>query len=299
LAVGTEARLGTGVFKDQAACPFRAFAHARLGARALDEPEPGLDALGRGILLHGVMERVWRNLKSHSQLCALPEDVLHLAVREAVAGAIFEMARERPQTFTARFMALEQVRLEQLVLGWLEIEKRRAPFTVVLPEKDQTASYGGLAVRIVPDRIDELEGGARVVIDYKTGTPKLNQWFGDRPDEPQLPIYALAQNNVAAVAFAQLRKDDAHFLGIAAEAGLVPDVKTVADTREAAALGSWESLLAEWRRVIEALGEEYRTGDARVAPKDGFKTCEYCDLGPLCRIREQAETSPVGSAEET
>jgi probable DNA repair protein len=299
LAAGTEARLGTGVFKDQSACPFRAFAHARLGARALDEPEPGLDALGRGILLHSVMERVWCNLKSHSQLCALSEDALHLAIREAVAGAIAEMARERPQTFTTRFIALEQTRLEQLVLGWLEIEKQRAPFTVVLPEKDQTASYGGLTIRIVPDRVDELEGGARVVIDYKTGTPKLDQWFGDRPDEPQLPIYALAQNNVAAVAFAQLRKDDARFLGIAAEAGLAPDVEPVTDIKEAAALGSWKALLAEWRRVIDALGEAFRTGDARVAPKDGTKTCEYCDVGPLCRIRELEEALQIGSGDET
>jgi ATP-dependent helicase/nuclease subunit B len=298
LAAGTEARLGTGVFKDQAACPFRAFAHARLGARALDEPEPGLDALGRGILLHAVMERVWRNLKSHSQLCALPADAQRLAVRESVADAIAEMARERPQTFTARFIELEQARLEQLVLGWLEIEKQRAPFTVVLPEKDQTAIFGGLAIRIVPDRVDELEGGARVVIDYKTGIPKLNQWFGDRPDEPQLPIYALTQDNLAAVAFAQLRKNDARFLGIAAEAGLAPGVEPVSGIKEAAAPGSWKALLAEWRRVIDALGEAFRTGDARVAPKNGARTCEHCDVGPLCRIRELEEVLQTGSGEE-
>lgn len=299
LPASTEVRRGTGVFKDQAACPFRAFAHARLGARALDEPEPGLDALGRGILLHSVMERVWRNLKSHSRLCALPQDALHLAVGEAVTGAIVEMARERPQTFTSRFVALERARMEQLVLGWLEIEKQRAPFTVVLPEKDQMARYGGLMIRIVPDRVDELEGGARVVIDYKTGTPKLNQWFGDRPDEPQLPLYALAQSNVAAVAFAQIRKDDARFLGIAAEAGLAPGVEPVAEVKEAAALGSWEALLAEWRRVIEALSEAFRAGDARVAPKDGTRTCAYCDVGPLCRIRELEEILRVDSGDET
>ncbi len=299
LAAGTATRLGTGVFKDQAACPFRAFAHARLGARALDKPEPGLDALGRGILLHSAMERIWRNLKSHSQLCALTEDALRLAVREAVAGAVVEMARERPQTFTARFIALEQARLERLVLGWLEIEKQRAPFTVVFPEKEQTASHGGLTIRIVPDRVDEIEDGACVVIDYKTGTPKINQWFGDRPDEPQLPIYALSQNNVAAVAFAQLRKDDARFLGIAAEAGLAPGVEPLTGTKEAAALGSWNGLLAEWRRVIEALGEAFRAGDARVAPKEGARTCEHCDVGPLCRIREQEETLQIGPADET
>ncbi|WP_372522426.1 PD-(D/E)XK nuclease family protein [Sulfuricaulis sp.] len=299
LVAGTEARRGTSVFKDQAACPFRAFAHARLGARALDEPEPGLDAIDRGNLLHGVMKGLWLNLKSHANLCAFPEEAVRLAVREAVAGAIAEMARERPQTFTVRFVALEQARLEQLVLGWLEIEKQRAPFTVVFPEKEQMASYGGLTIRIVPDRIDEIEGGARVVIDYKTGTPKINQWFGDRPDEPQLPIYALAQNNVAAVAFAQIRKDDTRFIGIAAEAGLASGMEPVDEIKEAAALGSWKELLAEWRRVIEALGEAFRTGDARVAPKDGTRTCEYCDVGPLCRIRELEEDLQVGSGDET
>ncbi|MHB8534636.1 MAG: PD-(D/E)XK nuclease family protein [Sulfuricaulis sp.] len=299
LAAGTKVRLGTGVFKDQAACPFRAFARARLGACALDEPEPGLDAGDRGNLLHGVMKSLWLNLKTHARLCALPEDAIRSVVGEAVAGAIAEMARERPQTFSVRFIALEQARLEQLVLAWLEIEKQRAPFTVIQPEKDQTASYGGLAIRIVPDRVDALEDDARVVIDYKTGTPKLSQWFGDRPDEPQLPIYALAQNNVAAVAFAQIRKDETCFLGIALTAGLAPNVKPVAGIKEAAVLGSWKTLLAEWRRVIERLGEAFRTGDARVAPKDGTRTCEYCDVGPLCRIRELEEILQLGSGDES
>ena len=298
LAAGTEMRRGTDVFRDQAACPFRAFAHVRLGARTLEKPQPGLDAADRGNLLHGVMKELWFNLKSHSNLCALPEEAVHIAVRDAVAGAIARMARDRPQTFTVRFIALEQARLEQLVLGWLEIEKERAPFTVVLPEKDQIASYGGLTIRIVPDRVDELESGGRAVIDYKTGTPKLSQWFGDRPDEPQLPLYALAQNNLAAVAFAQLRKDDARFLGIAAKAGLLPNVKPAMETKEVAALGSWGAVLGDWKRVIENLGDAFRGGDARVDPKERFRTCEYCDVGPLCRIREREEDLQTGSGDE-
>lgn len=297
LPAGIEIRRGTGVFKDQAACPFRAFARARLGARALETPEPGLDPLERGILLHSVMENIWRRLKSHASLCALPDEALYVAIREAVADAIAEMARERSQTFTSRFVALEQARLERLALDWLALEKQRAPFTVVLPEKDQTASFGGLTIKIVPDRVDEIEGGARVVIDYKTGTPKLGQWFGDQPDEPQLPLYALTQNNVAAVAFAQIRRTDTRFLGIAANTGLAPNVKPVAETREAAAFGSWAALLAEWRRVIDTLGQSFRAGDARVAPKNGYQTCEHCDLVPLCRIREREESALVDPGE--
>lgn len=297
LATGTVVRRGTGVFKDQAACPFRAFARARLAARALDEPEPGLDALGRGVLLHRVMENIWRALQSHANLCALSAEALFHAVRNAAASAIAEMARDRPQTFTVRFSEIEQARLESLVLRWLEIEKQRAPFAVVNPETNQTASFGGLSIRIVPDRIDLLERGERLVIDYKTGTPKLRLWFSDRPEEPQLPLYALTQNNIAGVAFAQVRKDDSRFLGIATGAGFAPNVTSVGDTREAAAFGSWEVLLAEWRRVLEALGEAFRAGDARVDPKDGHKTCEYCDVSPLCRIREWEDTSSVDSGE--
>lgn len=299
LAAGTEVRSGTGVFKDQAACPFRAFAHARLGARALDEPEPGLDALERGNLLHSVMERVWRALKSHATLCLLPEGEVHGVVHTAVTDVIADMAREQPQTFTARFTHLEQARLERLVLGWLEIEKTRTPFTALDPEKGGTASFGGVTVNIKPDRIDELEDGGHMVIDYKTGKPKLGQWFGDRPDEPQLLVYSLAQKNTTAVAFAEIRKDNSRFLGIAKADGIAPNVKLVADTREAVAFGSWEALLAEWRRAIEALGQAFRAGDARVAPKKGHKTCEHCDLGPLCRVQELGNmVMPDDSGEE-
>lgn len=300
LAAGTEVRSGTGVFKDQAACPFRAFAHARLGARALAEPEPGLDALGRGILLHGAMERVWRALKSHANLCRLPEDAVRGAVQRAVADAIADLARDQPQTFTPRFVQLEQARLERLVRGWLDLEKLRAPFSVLDPEKGRTASFGGVTVTIKPDRIDALEDGGRMVIDYKTGKPKLGQWFGDRPDEPQLPLYSLAQQNTTAVAFAQIRKDDTCFLGIAHAAGIAPNVKPLAEAREASAFGSWPALLAEWRRVLDALGEAFRAGDARVAPKNTIRTCEYCDLGPLCRVQELGDSVvPDDAGEES
>lgn len=298
LTAGTEVRSGTGVFKDQAACPFRAFAHARLGARALDEPEPGLDALGRGILLHGAMERVWRALKSHANLCRLPEGEVNGAVHVAVADAIAKMARAQPQTFTPRFIHIEQARLERLVIEWLELEKLRAPFTVLDPEKGQTASFGGVTVNIKPDRIDAIEDGGRMVIDYKTGKPKIGQWFGDRPDDPQLPLYSLAQKNTTAVAFAQIRKNDTRFLGIAHADGIAPNVKPLTEAREASAFDSWPALLADWRRVLDALGEAFRAGDARVSPKMAVLTCEYCDLGPLCRVQELGDKAVPDGAEE-
>jgi hypothetical protein len=73
----------------------------------------------------------------------------------------------------------------------------------------------------------------------------------------------------------------------------------MSEIAEAAAQETWEGLLAEWRRVVEALGGAFLAGDARVDPKNGSKTCKYCDLGPLCRIRERDEASLVDREEES
>jgi probable DNA repair protein len=301
LAAGVYVPRGTSVFRDQAACPFRAFAHVRLAARALDEPEPGLDALARGSLLHEVMHAVWQELKSQANLTGHTDESLHELVRATVRHALHTAAEKRRATFTERFLALEEWRLTALVRAWLAVEKQRAPFTVVMTEQKDRPSFGGIAIDSVVDRVDTLEDGERVFIDYKTGNAELRQWFGDRPDEPQLPLYSAASDvPVAAVLFARLRTKALDFTGVARRAGIVPEVPAFSATREAAALATaqpWEALFAQWRRVLEALGESFRLGDAHVDPKDGPRTCEYCDLKSLCRIHERTANTLVESGE--
>src|SRR5690606_33249085 len=46
---------GTAVLKDQAACPFRAFATHRLNAREMEVPQTGLTLRERGNIIHEVM----------------------------------------------------------------------------------------------------------------------------------------------------------------------------------------------------------------------------------------------------
>ncbi|MHB8550319.1 MAG: PD-(D/E)XK nuclease family protein [Acidiferrobacterales bacterium] len=288
---GQKAPFGTRVFQDQAACPFRAFAHVRLGAHALGRPQPGLDGMERGNLLHEAMRHLWIDLRSHSRLVGMAPEALRDSVERASAQAAASMASRMPLTFSARFRELECARLGALIGAWLEVEKARPPFVVLAPEQQQTASFGGVSVRIVPDRVDEIDGGARVVIDYKTGDPQLAGWFGPRPDEPQLPIYALAQSDVVAVAFARLHADEVGFLGAGRFDGIAPGIQTLAEIRAAREFESWDGLLANWRAVLDALGQEFRSGDARVAPKRGHQTCKNCDLAALCRIAE--DESPV------
>src|SRR5262249_25643985 len=56
VAAGADVSGGTSIFRDMAACPFRAFAVHRLHAASLAEPVPGLGPDKRGQLAHRALE---------------------------------------------------------------------------------------------------------------------------------------------------------------------------------------------------------------------------------------------------
>jgi hypothetical protein len=56
------------------------------------------------------------------------------------------------------------------------------------------------------------------------------------------------------------------------------------------------AMLQSWRSTLLDLGQQFLRGEAQVNPKQYPKTCEFCDLSPLCRI---AENDPVSSDDET
>ena len=59
-------RGGAAVLKAQSACAFQAFAKYRLDLRGPEHACFGLDASARGILLHSVLEIVWREWEASS-----------------------------------------------------------------------------------------------------------------------------------------------------------------------------------------------------------------------------------------
>lgn len=278
---------GSAVFKLQAACPFRAFAELRLGARALRQADIGLDAMARGSLMHRVLEKVWHALDSHEQLIAMAATEVGAMVDTMVGEAIDEIASKYPQTFTRRFREMEAERLRRHVLEWLELEKQRVPFRVVEREGKHEATAGGVRVQLKIDRIDELADGRQILIDYKTGEVKPAQWFGERPDEPQLPLYSMAVGgDIAGVLFAQVKTGGMAFNGVAEDDGLAPGVKSYESLKQTREANSWSDVLRDWRATMERLGETFRNGEASVDPKQYPVTCTYCELKPLCRINE-------------
>jgi probable DNA repair protein len=281
---------GTSLFKDQAACPFRAFARHRLHAEALSDPAHGLDPAERGSLVHKVMDRVWARLETSARLHGLSEQELRRVVADAAAEALEALAGERPELLRERFRALEHRRLVGLVEEFLALERERAPFTVVGRELEQAIAIGGIEVNTRIDRLDQLEGQGHVVIDYKTGKATWRDWQGERPEEPQLPLYCSSgELEVAAVAFARIRKGESAFHGLQAAPGLLPkatDFDAYPLPEDTTAASPSEGVLSAWRTVLERLGAQFRQGMARVDPKHPANTCAYCDMPPLCRIHD-------------
>lgn len=286
-AVGSGATVsgGTRIIQDQAACGFRAFANHRLNAEPLEHPTTGLDARQRGTLVHRVFELLWEKLDGHAALTALTDDQLDALVNDNVDAAVDAERDRRPDIFNDRFTEIERTRLKAIVRTELALERRRAPFRVAEREAKRTITIAGITMNVVVDRIDELSDGRKIFLDYKSSTPDHKKWFGDRPDEPQLPMYCTQCEDVAAVAFVQVRASEVKYSGIQSEEGILP-LKYTDKWMSSAGIQSWDELVPRWKQVLENVGQQFLRGEAAVSPKTPKTTCMYCQLSPLCRVRD-------------
>ena len=275
-ASGTQ-RGGTRALELQAKCPFRAFAELRLHARELEEPELGFSALERGGFLHKALELLVRRFPSTAALTHADDGVVADCVEAALADRGTESDR-----FTARLYELEHLRLQALLNDWIALERARTvPFTLAEPEQERVVTIGGLTVQVRLDRLDRLAGGQYALIDYKTGQPRLSSWDGERPESPQVPLYAVtAEEPLAAIAFAQVRRGGCRFRGYELQEDALPGAKLATPDEFAERIDTW-------RQTLTALAAAFMAGLAPVDPKERYASCGYCHLPALCRIEER------------
>jgi probable DNA repair protein len=294
LSEGEAARGGSGLFKAQGDCPFQAFARLRLRAEPLPEPVVGLDGAERGNLLHAALEWLWRELGDHAALLALDGAQQAALVGQAAAQAVAQL-QQLPQVaarLEPRFAALEQRRLAQLLDAWLEVERERGAFSVAALEQKKEVAFAGLRLRLRVDRIDRLPDGGLLLIDYKTKRANCapDEWLGERPDEPQLPLYSILWEEadepaeIAGIAFAQVRLENPRVIGVGDEPVAGKELQPVARLGDTAP--DWRELKLQWRAVLENLAAEFIDGCAAVSPKKPA-VCTYCALAPVCRIGHQ------------
>ena len=192
------------------------------------------------------------------------------------------MHEHQPPTEYRRHYSLESARLEKLLSLWLEEEKMRPHFTVIATEKRLEVDFAGLHFKITIDRIDKLDDGSELIIDYKTGLAHISDWFSERPDEPQMPLYCSVYNHdIQAIAFAKVNLQKIGLEGVGALHDDWPAIKRLTLTTIEGD-DPWQQQKALWRQQLTLLAEEFKQGYAAVTPKEG--ACDYCSLPSLCRI---------------
>src|SRR5690606_10446875 len=88
---------------------------------------------------------------------------------------------------------LESLRARDVLQAWLGAELQRRPFHVQDLEREANWRHGALELNVRLDRIDRLDDGSLVVIDYKTGIGPIDpksHWMRERIVNLQLPFYA-------------------------------------------------------------------------------------------------------------
>lgn len=293
LAPGEKVEGGSALLRAQAICPAWAFYQYRLAARALDEPQEGLPPSARGSLLHRVLEYFWGELQSLADLQALSAAGRAAAIGRAVEAGLRAFEQDRQSVLPTRFRRLESVRLTRLVERWLILELSRSQaFEVIAREREVSVNIEGIAVRMIIDRIDRLDDGRQLVIDYKTGQSiDTANWGSDRLTEPQLPIYATQlAPDVAGVAFAKVRIDGPAFVGVCDIKDRLPGVAGIGDGRQKIfppeRFADWPAVLQHWRDRLRAVAREVATGVAGVAVYHEAGL-QYCEVLPLLRLAER------------
>jgi ATP-dependent helicase/DNAse subunit B len=284
--------------KHQALCPFRAFASNRLAADGLESPVDGISPMLHGSLLHGVLELFWKQTRSRLALEHLSVDILSERVRRCVEEVV---QGERGLQQRPAFQGVEADRLYRLVLAYLRLELERDDFEVVAFEKEIQPDIGGRNVRLIIDRVDKLSTGEEIIMDYKSGKVEPKNWFGDRPADPQLPLYAItAEKTPVAVVFAVIRDDGCAYKGVVRNTGVLPGlppkITRLNQYLEDAGKNMPETI-DNWRQILHRLMSDFLAGKASIDPRDGRKTCDntYCDLQSLCRFGELEHGQKYGS----
>jgi probable DNA repair protein len=285
---------GAGVLTHQSQCPFKSFATARLAAQSWNPAEAGLTAAQRGQLLHAALHSIWggpatKGIRTLTELRALTDRTAFVAahVHVALEQAIHPSVRER---MPRGYLLIEERRLIRLLDEWLAYESTRVEFEVAETEARRTVNLAGLSFNVRLDRIDRLNDGSLLVIDYKTGQVTPKAWEPPRPDDVQLPLYAgfaldKESDQLGGLVFAKIRPGEESFAGHVGDvcATVFPGLKA---TSPLVRYPLTAEQIVDWRNLIEALAHDFLAGRADVDPRDYPRTCTRCGLQTLCRVDE-------------
>ena len=267
---------GSNLLANQAKCPFRAFAMHRLHVKQEPIASIGPSPLERGIMIHSILEILWKQLKTQQTLYTQTAESLDLLIDHAIQAVLAPIETHKPLSFTPLIQSVEFKRLKRLIHAALEWEKNRPAFEVEALEHAFTLHLAGIEINLQVDRLDRLSCGNKWIIDYKSRLPNTLPWLEERPESPQLLLYALLDNAIRGLIFIELRQGKLSASGLVEEQSSLQGMRTIAPEK------TWPAEQAKWHEQLTTLAEEFRDGHCPPTPTHA-RTCQTCDIQALCR----------------
>ena len=145
------------------------------------------------------------------------------------------------------------------------------------------AVAGRCDVVLRPDRIDRMDTGGRLIIDYKSRAPARTHWLGEKPQEPQLPLYTLLDNDIEGIAFGEFSvTGPVRFVSLGERYAIASRDAQSLSSQTGGLVDDWPDLVRYWRRILDRLATDFANGRADIDPTP--TACSYCSLSSVCRL---------------
>ena len=288
---GRELLLSASRLETLAGCPLRYFFGYVLGLRPPDDvkfkADNWLDPLQRGSMFHDVYEELvntalGRGLDTDDpELVTLAEAIFERAIDSArfnvptPSEAVFERERRELRADLDVFLGM----LAEDGARWLATEWKFGFGDPESPEVELLLGDDAVYLRGAVDRIDELDGEALGIVDYKTGSA-----FKFRPNTGTYNNGSRLQHALYSQAVEQILERP-----VAQAEYQFPTVK--GDPRRAL---YERALLDRWPEILMALFDMIAAGHF-LPPFDDNPPCKICDFKSVCRVSEDRygkQTSP-------
>jgi len=260
---------GAATIQRQLTEPFSAFAYGRLGVRPVPAITNGLPANVRGSLIHDALFGLYRELPSRTDIA----DLSSSDIDERLPGILkraFARMESSADPVLRQLLGLEKQRVAMLLRQVIALDTSRDEFVIQQLEAPIELEIDQVRLRLRIDRIDRLENGEVVVIDYKTGRRRQVLNSSREPDDMQLVAYAFGLNDaVAGLAFVNVDSRQVDLSG--AGRFFTPEL-------------DWDSDLSRWKDEIRDAVLDLQNGDVRL--NDALPMKAGRTFGLLSRIRE-------------